>query len=224
MQCTNSSRLLPDTTLNFIKTHPLMNNAVPATGGAPLLLHTSFKSVLTLCLYFSVSVPFSPPPPPPPLFLSLSLFLPPPPPPPPPFLSVGLLCCYHLFIKNIFVFVFLGCLFVYIIFSFYLLVSFPQRTCITPAFMNKQTKSPGIENTETTKAKAHASASKEKKKERERRSNRAKQMEQTVRFQPDNRKHPMRQVFETPLMSGVLWKPRVLLVNKQADGLEAYHD
>ena len=105
----------------------------------------------------------------------------------------------------------------------YLLVSFPQRTCTTPAFMSKQTKSPGIENTQATKAKAHASASEEKRR-RDDDQTEPKQIEQTVRFQPNNRKHPMRQVFETPLMSGVLWKPRVLLVNKQADGLKAYHD
>ncbi|KAK7492513.1 hypothetical protein BaRGS_00016179, partial [Batillaria attramentaria] len=46
-QCTNRSRELPDTTLNFIKKHPLMNNAVPASGGAPLLLHTSFQAQFT---------------------------------------------------------------------------------------------------------------------------------------------------------------------------------
>ncbi|PVD20103.1 hypothetical protein C0Q70_20597 [Pomacea canaliculata] len=45
--CSNQSRSLPDATLNFIKTHPLMNNAVPASGGAPLLLHTSFKAQFT---------------------------------------------------------------------------------------------------------------------------------------------------------------------------------
>ena len=89
--------------------------------------------------------------------------------------------------------------------------------------MSKQTKSPGIENTQATKAKAHASASEEKRR-RDDDQTEPKQIEQTVRFQPNNRKHPMRQVFETPLMSGVLWKPRVLLVNKQADGLKAYHD
>lgn len=46
-QCSNRSRELPDTALNFIKTHPLMNNAVPASGGAPLLLHTSFQAQFT---------------------------------------------------------------------------------------------------------------------------------------------------------------------------------
>ena len=171
VQCTNSSRLLPDTTLNFIKTHPLMNNAVPATGGAPLLLHTSFKSVLTLCLYFSVSVPFSPSLS---LFLYLSLSLsqslssPLRPPPPPPISLCWFIVLLSFIYKKI-----SSCLYSLPVCSYtssflsYLLVSFPQRTCITPAFMNKQTKSPGIENTETTKAKAHASASKEKK-ERER--------------------------------------------------------
>ncbi|XP_076443798.1 semaphorin-1A-like isoform X2 [Babylonia areolata] len=46
-ECMNDSRSLPDTTLNFIKTHPLMNEAVPASGGGPLLIHTSFKGQFT---------------------------------------------------------------------------------------------------------------------------------------------------------------------------------
>lgn len=46
-KCSNESRKLPDTTLNFIRTHPLMDNAVPASGGQPLLLHTSFQSQFT---------------------------------------------------------------------------------------------------------------------------------------------------------------------------------
>ncbi|KAK7116207.1 semaphorin-1A-like isoform X2 [Littorina saxatilis] len=46
-ECSNSSRKLPDNTLNFIKNHPLMNSAVPASGGAPLLVHTSFNAQFT---------------------------------------------------------------------------------------------------------------------------------------------------------------------------------
>ncbi|KAL8562623.1 hypothetical protein ACOMHN_011195 [Nucella lapillus] len=46
-QCINDSRSLRDTSLNFIKSHPLMNEAVPASGGAPLLIHTSFKGQFT---------------------------------------------------------------------------------------------------------------------------------------------------------------------------------
>ena len=147
-QCTNSSRLLPDTTLNFIKTHPLMNNAVPATGGAPLLLHTSFKSVLTLCLYFSVSVPFSPS-----LSLSLPLsvplsvsisFFPPPPPPLHPHLSLLVYCAViiYLFSKNIFVFVFLACLFVYIIFSFLFACFIPAENLHYTSFHEQTDKIP----------------------------------------------------------------------------------
>ncbi|XP_046574210.1 semaphorin-1A-like isoform X2 [Haliotis rubra] len=46
-KCTNSSQRLEDTTLNFIKTHPLMDSSVPALGGAPLFIQTSFTSRFT---------------------------------------------------------------------------------------------------------------------------------------------------------------------------------
>lgn len=46
-QCHNDSQSLPESTVNFIKEHPLMDQAVPAFLGAPLLLHTSFKARYT---------------------------------------------------------------------------------------------------------------------------------------------------------------------------------
>ncbi|KAK4297403.1 hypothetical protein Pmani_030179 [Petrolisthes manimaculis] len=41
-QCAIDSSTLPDVTLNFIKTHPLMDEAVPAFFGQPILISTSF--------------------------------------------------------------------------------------------------------------------------------------------------------------------------------------
>ncbi|XP_078695300.1 semaphorin-1A-like isoform X3 [Branchiostoma floridae x Branchiostoma belcheri] len=38
--CVNNSKLVPDTTLNFMKTHPLMDSAVGAWGGEPLFIKT----------------------------------------------------------------------------------------------------------------------------------------------------------------------------------------
>ncbi|XP_035666601.1 semaphorin-1A-like isoform X2 [Branchiostoma floridae] len=38
--CVNNSKLVPDTTLNFVKTHPLMDSAVGAWGGEPLFIKT----------------------------------------------------------------------------------------------------------------------------------------------------------------------------------------
>uniref|UniRef100_A0A8D8ZYR5 Semaphorin-1A n=4 Tax=Cacopsylla melanoneura TaxID=428564 RepID=A0A8D8ZYR5_9HEMI len=40
-QCVNDSRTLPDLTLNFIKTHSLMDESVPAFFGHPILIETS---------------------------------------------------------------------------------------------------------------------------------------------------------------------------------------
>nr|ACN24613.1 semaphorin precursor [Hirudo medicinalis] len=45
--CPNSSRELPDQTLNFIKSHPLMDRAVPTFGGEPAFIHTGFDFTLT---------------------------------------------------------------------------------------------------------------------------------------------------------------------------------
>ena len=41
--CANNSRLLSDQTLSFIKSHPLMDKAVPAFGGRPLLVLPSLQ-------------------------------------------------------------------------------------------------------------------------------------------------------------------------------------
>ncbi|UYV75681.1 smp-2 [Cordylochernes scorpioides] len=42
-QCVNDSRTLPEMTVNFIKDHSLMDQAVPAFWGQPVVLHTSFN-------------------------------------------------------------------------------------------------------------------------------------------------------------------------------------
>lgn len=42
-QCVNDSRTLPDFPLNFIKSHTLMDQAVPAFWGSPLVIHTSIQ-------------------------------------------------------------------------------------------------------------------------------------------------------------------------------------
>ena len=42
-QCVNDSRTLPEVTLNFIKSHSLMDESVPAFYGLPLVTHTSLK-------------------------------------------------------------------------------------------------------------------------------------------------------------------------------------
>ncbi|OQR74574.1 semaphorin-1A-like, partial [Tropilaelaps mercedesae] len=41
-QCVNNSKSLPDVTLNFITNHPLMDQAVPAYLGRPVVVHTGF--------------------------------------------------------------------------------------------------------------------------------------------------------------------------------------
>ncbi|CAH1797572.1 unnamed protein product [Owenia fusiformis] len=46
-KCVNDSKLISDRTLNFIRRHTLMDKAVPAYGGGPLLLQTSFVSRFT---------------------------------------------------------------------------------------------------------------------------------------------------------------------------------
>ncbi|XP_066248639.1 semaphorin-1A-like [Euwallacea similis] len=40
-ECVRDSRILPDANVNFIKTHPLMENAVPAFHGRPILIRVS---------------------------------------------------------------------------------------------------------------------------------------------------------------------------------------
>ncbi|XP_022669561.1 semaphorin-1A-like isoform X2 [Varroa destructor] len=42
-QCVNNSKSLPDVTLNFITNHPLMDQAVPAYLGRPVVVHTGFS-------------------------------------------------------------------------------------------------------------------------------------------------------------------------------------
>ena len=42
-QCVNDSRTLPEVTLNFIKSHSLMDEAVDALYGQPIVTHTSLK-------------------------------------------------------------------------------------------------------------------------------------------------------------------------------------
>uniref|UniRef100_T1JFQ1 Semaphorin-1A n=1 Tax=Strigamia maritima TaxID=126957 RepID=T1JFQ1_STRMM len=46
-QCVNDSRTLPDVPLNFIKSHTLMDQAVPAFWGHPIAIRTSLKSRFT---------------------------------------------------------------------------------------------------------------------------------------------------------------------------------
>ncbi|XP_020291407.1 semaphorin-1A isoform X2 [Pseudomyrmex gracilis] len=41
-QCSNESRTLPDLTLNFIKTHSMMDESVPSFFGQPIVIRTSF--------------------------------------------------------------------------------------------------------------------------------------------------------------------------------------
>ncbi|XP_041366908.1 semaphorin-1A-like isoform X2 [Gigantopelta aegis] len=45
--CTNNSHDMSGETLNFVKAHPLMDEAVPTQGGAPLLIQSSFSSQFT---------------------------------------------------------------------------------------------------------------------------------------------------------------------------------
>lgn len=44
-QCVNDSRTLPDLTLNFIKTHSLMDESVPSFFKQPIVIRTSYKWV-----------------------------------------------------------------------------------------------------------------------------------------------------------------------------------
>lgn len=52
--CHNDSRTLPDLTLNFIKTHSLMDENVPAFFGSPILIRTSTMWVLTEINYSKI--------------------------------------------------------------------------------------------------------------------------------------------------------------------------
>ena len=45
--CPNDSKELSDANLNFIKTHPLMNDAVQPFFGAPVVLRTGFNTGFT---------------------------------------------------------------------------------------------------------------------------------------------------------------------------------
>lgn len=45
--CVNDSRRLSDAHLNFIRSHPLMDAAVPALHGRPLLVRTSLRERFT---------------------------------------------------------------------------------------------------------------------------------------------------------------------------------
>lgn len=40
-ECAQDSRVLPDKNVNFIRTHPLMERAVPSLNGRPLLIRVS---------------------------------------------------------------------------------------------------------------------------------------------------------------------------------------
>ena len=42
-QCVNDSQTLPDVTLNFIKSHSLMDDSVPSMLNEPLLIRTGFQ-------------------------------------------------------------------------------------------------------------------------------------------------------------------------------------
>lgn len=44
----NASSAFPDEILNFVKTHPLMDEAVPSLGHAPWIVRTLMRSVPTL--------------------------------------------------------------------------------------------------------------------------------------------------------------------------------
>ena len=46
-RCVNDSRTLPDVHLNFIRSHPLMDSAVPTLHGRPLLMRTSLHQRFT---------------------------------------------------------------------------------------------------------------------------------------------------------------------------------
>jgi len=46
-ECANESGRVMDQTLNFIKSHPLMDESVPSYGGQPIIMQTSFSSRFT---------------------------------------------------------------------------------------------------------------------------------------------------------------------------------
>jgi len=43
--CANDSRAVADQTLNFIKSHPLMDRPVSAAGQQPIVVQAGFRSV-----------------------------------------------------------------------------------------------------------------------------------------------------------------------------------
>ena len=45
--CTNDTKALPDSTLNFIKTHSLMDEPVPPFFGSPIMIRTGLISRFT---------------------------------------------------------------------------------------------------------------------------------------------------------------------------------
>lgn len=45
--CPNDSQILSDQTLNFIKSHPLMDKSVPSFGGQPIIIQTSLRFAFT---------------------------------------------------------------------------------------------------------------------------------------------------------------------------------
>ncbi|XP_013414410.1 semaphorin-1A isoform X1 [Lingula anatina] len=46
-ECANSSTVIDDMTLNFVQEHPMMESAVPAFGGQPVVMATSLTSTFT---------------------------------------------------------------------------------------------------------------------------------------------------------------------------------
>ena len=60
--CTNDTKALPDSTLNFIKTHSLMDEPVPPFFGSPIMIRTGlisrFTTIGTLRLMFNLLLEF----------------------------------------------------------------------------------------------------------------------------------------------------------------------
>ena len=53
-QCHNNTKEIPDATLLFVWKHPLMDKAVPAFGGQPIMIQASFRCVFAcvcVCVY-----------------------------------------------------------------------------------------------------------------------------------------------------------------------------
>lgn len=55
-QCVNDSQTLPDVTLNFIKSHSLMDESVPSMLNEPLIIRTGFQyvSILSYLPHYSI--------------------------------------------------------------------------------------------------------------------------------------------------------------------------